>query len=203
LIGAALVAGTLSGCEGGFDLGSMFGGGQQQAAPSEGAPKKPRRRRAPAKQAPKKDVVAAAGTGAASPSPAPVLKPRSFLLRNVSYDLMRTRAMRLVYEGKTKKALSTFQSAQRLRPGDPAVEMWVSAIRQSAQKARDSAPKAVDDFNNAAQQLRTPALPGNGPAAAAPATTSGGAPDLPRPALPAAGNGNVGTTTTVDPRLVF
>lgn len=206
LIASALTAGTLSGCDA---ISGMFGGGGDNppAAAADDAPK-PKRHR-PRKKAPVQTASAhgAAGApGATPPSAAPALKPRAFLYRNVNYDKMRTRAMQMVYEGKTKKALAAFQDAQHVRPTDPAVQMWVAAIRQSAQKARDAAPKADDDFKTAAQQLRTPVLPGVGtgtttaaPAAGTPA--AGAAPTLPRPALPAAGN--TGTPTVVDPRTVF
>jgi hypothetical protein len=202
LIAVTLTAGTLPGCDG--------GGGDSPPAASDDAPK-PKRHRKP-KQAPTQTATAtgaaaAPGAPAASSPAAPALKPRAFLYRNVSYDKMRTRAMQMVYEGKTKKALNAFQDVQRSRPADPAVQMWVAAIRASAQKARDSAPTAVDDFKTAAQQLRTPTQPAVG---GAPATTTGtaagtpatgAAPTLPRPALPA--SNNTGSTTTVDPRLVF
>lgn len=187
----------------------MFGGGGDNppAAAADDAPKPKRPRphkKAPVQTAAAHGAAAAPGAPTPSPSAAPALKPRAFLYRNVSYDKIRSRAMQMVYEGKTKKALATFQDAQHMRPTDPAVQMWVAAIRQSAQKARDAAPKADDDFKSAAQQLRTPVISGTGTttstgAPAAPAA-AGAAPTLPRPALPA---GNSGTPTVVDPRMVF
>lgn len=196
LIGVALVAGTLSGCEGGVDPGAMLGAESRDLdaeVAAEGKPvkKKPRKKAAPA--------PAEAAVAAASPSPGPAAKPRAFLYRNVAFDKVRTRAMRQVYEGQTKKALTTFQSAERLRPSDPAVKMWMEAIRESAKKPRSGDPAAIDDFKAAAQQLRAPGAP------AAPAGFTGAgqavgqAPSLPRPAMPQP----AATPFEVDPRSVF
>lgn len=186
-IGVALAAGTLSGCEGGF---SLFGGGEE--APVEEPTPKPRRAKKPK---PAADETAAAET---SPSPKPSgapANPRAFLYRNVAYDKVRNRAMQQVYEGQTKKAMTTFQSAQRLRPDDPAVEMWMSAIRQSVKTSTNGAPTAVDDFRAATQQLRSPVAPG-APAAPEVVVPGGAAPTLPRPRA-------VPSPVQVDPGQVF
>jgi hypothetical protein len=196
LIGAALVAGTLSGCEGGFDPGAMLGAESRDLdaeVEAEGKPvkKKPRKKAAPAPQE--------APVAAASPSPGPAVQPRAFLYRNVAFDKVRTRAMRQVYEGQTKKALTTFQSAERLRPSDPAVKMWISAIRESAKKPRSGDPAAIDDFKAAAQQLRAPGVGAVAPAANGAGQAAGQAPSLPRPAMPQP----AATPFEVDPRSVF
>lgn len=196
-IGAALVVGTLSGCEGGVDPGAMLGAESRDLdaeVEAEGRPvkKKPRKKVAPA---PQEAPVAAA----ASPSPGPAVQPRAFLYRNVAFDKVRTRAMRQVYEGQTKKALSTFQSAERLRPSDPAVKMWMAAIRESAKQPRTGDPAAIDDFKAAAQQLRAPNSGAVAPAANGAGQAAGQAPSLPRPAMPQP----AATPFEVDPRSVF
>jgi hypothetical protein len=196
LIGAALVVGTLSGCEGEVDPAEMVGAEARDLdaeveAEGQPVPKKPRR-----KAAPQADAAAAEGLAASSPKPGPSAKPRAFLYRNVAFDKVRTRAMQQVYEGQTKKALTTFQSAERLRPSDPAVKMWMAAIRESAKKPRSGDPAAVDDFKAAAQQLRTP---GGGAIAPADGQAAGQAPSLPRPAMPQP----AATPFEVDPRSVF
>jgi hypothetical protein len=196
-IGAAIVAGTLSGCEGGFDPGAMLGAESRDLdaeVEAEGKPvkKKPRKKAAPPPDA-------AVAEGVATPKPGPSTKPRAFLYRNVAFDKVRTRAMRQVYEGQTKKALTTFQSAERLRPSDPAVKMWMAAIRESAKKPRSGDPAAIDDFKAAAQQLRAPGATVGAPAANGAGQSVGQAPSLPRPAMPQP----AATPFEVDPRSVF
>ena len=201
LFAVALVAGTLSGCGGGDEapVDNMQTSESAESTEPAEAPVPKKRRRMPA---------AEAQAATPAPTPTPVARTRAFLARNVAYDKMRTKAMTMVYVGQTKKAMNTFESAQQMRPEDPAVRAWLAAIRQSAKQARDSAPTAQDDFKTASQGLRSgagmapggapalqpPSLPGRAGAVGGRAGGSAGGSGAPAPAA---------SPLEIDPKLVF
>lgn len=171
LLGLTLMA-ALGGCEG-MTMDQVFGIGDANTATTELTPPPP---------------PPPTPTPAPTPKPPPPVAPVA-LKRNVAFDVLRSRGIGQVYEGHTKIAVGTFQSAQRMKPKDGSVVLWLEAIQISSerQKARFL---AKTDFKAVSGQIQPPAPPGLLPAP--PNTPGGGANPTPKPSL-----------APVDPRLVF
>lgn len=176
MIGLGLLAGVSAGCEG--DLSTALGVGDATPEP----------------------VATPAPTPTPIPTPTPELTPtppppvHASLARNVAFDMQRSRGITQVYEGKTLRAVTTFKGAQRMKPEDVSVKLWLGAIKKAVEKPREAAPMAGSEFEDVSRRLRGAAAPVVvPPPAAAPA---GSAPGLPRPV-------SIATPNSVDPRMVF
>lgn len=167
-IGLLCVASLAGGCEG-TDMATIFGIGDANPPVEETPP--------PAPAAPPPTPIP-------TPKPTPPAPPGS-LKRNVAFDVLRSRGISQVYEGKTKPALATFQSAQRMKPQDRSIKIWVDAINKAGAKAKGPAP----DFQNTTSQVQNNQVP------PAPPATGGGPALAPPQAVP--------SPVQVDPRLVF
>jgi hypothetical protein len=165
LIGLTLMA-ALGGCEG-MTMDQVFGigdGTNELAPPPPPAP-----------------------TPTPTPVPTPKASPPSApeaLKRNVAFDVLRTRGISQVYEGRTKVAVGSFQSAQQIKPKDKSVGYWLAAIEISSERQKAKFFKPTD-FEKSSGQIQPPAPGGLKPAPSV-------APATPRPSL-----------SPVDPRLVF
>lgn len=121
-----------------------------------------------------------------TPKPTPPAAPVA-LKRNVAFDVLRSRGISQVYEGRTKIAVGTFQSAQRMKPQDPSIPLWLTALQISNERARTKMTGGTD-FTKVSGQIQNGATAGLTPA--------GGAVPSP-PGTPAP------SIAPVDPRLVF
>ena len=169
-IGLAVIASLAGGCEG-TDMATVFGIGDANP-PVEDTP--PPRKPTPAP------------TPVPTPKPTPHTPPGA-LKRNVAFDVLRSRGISQVYEGKTKPALATFQSAQRMKPKDRSIQLWMDAIKQSGQRGKGTKPPPPD-FTNTSGQVQNNQAPQTAPV--------GGRGVLPPPQA-------VPSPVQVDPRLVF
>ncbi len=167
-IGLAFIASLAGGCEG-TDMATIFGIGDANP-PVEDTPPPP-----PPPPPP---------TPIPTPKPTPPAPPGS-LKRNVAFDVLRSRGISQVYEGKTKPALATFQSAQRMKPKDRSVQLWMDAIKKSGEKAKAA---SNSNFKNSTSQVQNNEAP--------PVTPPGGRGFLSPPQA-------VPSPVQVDPRLVF
>lgn len=170
-IGLACVASLAGGCEG-TDMATIFGIGDANPPVEETPP--------PAPPAPPPTPIP-------TPKPTPPAPPGS-LKRNVAFDVLRSRGISQVYEGKTKPAMATFQSAQRMKPKDRSIQLWMDAIKKSGEKASS---KGGDPFRSSTSQVQNNQAP-----PAPPDTTGGGRSALAPPQA-------VPSPVQVDPRLVF
>jgi hypothetical protein len=174
-IGLACIASLAGGCEG-TDMATLFGIGDANPAEEYTPPPPP---------------PTPVPTPVPTPKPPPPAPPGA-LKRNVAFDVLRGRGISQVYEGKTKPAVATFQSAQRMKPKDVSVQLWLDAIKRSAD--RQTAKAAGLPQNTPAFQTTSSQAPST---SAQPPVPPGRAPMLPPPqALPSA-------SVQVDPRLVF
>lgn len=154
----------LAGCKA-EELGSYLGVGDETPPVAEGTP--------PPRRAP-----------IATPEPAPKATPLAMaahLKRNLTFDIVRGRAIGQVYEGKTKVAVVTFLAALAIKPDDPVVKLWLDVINEALlTKRRSQLSRAPEGA------LGAPGFDGLRPPA----------PELPRPAVPA-------PSATPDPALMF
>lgn len=166
LLGLTLTA-ALGGCEG-MTMDQVFGIGDANTATTELTPPPP---------------PPPTPTPVPTPKPSPPAAPVA-LKRNVAFDVLRSRGISQVYEGRTKVAVGTFQSAQRMKPKDNSVGLWLSAIAISSERQKAKFFKTTD-FVSQSGQVQPPAPAGVKPAPSVAPIASG-----PTPA-------------PVDPRLVF
>ncbi|HEY9721022.1 MAG TPA: hypothetical protein V6D47_03360 [Oscillatoriaceae cyanobacterium] len=147
LIAASLLAGAVSGCNGLPFFGGGDSGGGDDSAQGLLTPAPVRHRHVKAASA--SDTAAVASPSA---SPSGMLSYSSYLRRNVTFDSRRNAGMTQVYEGKTLAAVSTFHSAQGMRPDDLTCKLWLAAIKKAAAKPRNRAlvlimPQGADEFH--------------------------------------------------------
>lgn len=150
-----LILASTPGCEA-EELGSLLGIGDEP--PPAPPPPKPRVRRA------------------TPPPPAPkpaALTSAMHLRANLAFDMVRSRGIAEVYEGRAKVALATFQSAKAMKPNDQSVQMWIDTIneaislKQNGPAGVKKAPKVepVDVGDAVAPTLPVPSLAAPGPVA--------------------------------------
>ena len=168
----------LAGCEG-QTMDQVFGIGDANPPTDEiSAPPKPR------------------PTPTPTPPPAsPTPKPATAILkRNVAFDALRSKGIAQLYEGDTDPAVATLNSADRLKPNDRSIQIWLDAVNRDkqaiAKRLKESPAPGAQAFAPFGQQ-GVAGAPG-----APPAFRPAGAPAVPAPApMP--------SSTQIDPRLVF
>ena len=158
---------TSSGCEA-EELGSLLGIGDEPVPTPPPSTPRPRKATPP------------------PPIQKPVIPASAMYLRaNLAFDMVRSRGIAEVYEGKPKVALATFRVAQKMKPSDPTVQMWIDTITE-----------AMNSKRKGAAQPSLPQMPavdvGDAVAPNLPAPNAG----PPAPSAPKA-------FPTLDPRLVF
>jgi len=65
------------------------------------------------------------------PTPAPPPKTRPpvrALTNNIKFDELRARGIAELYDGETDAALKSFQEAQKLKPNDKVIKLWIQTI---------------------------------------------------------------------------
>lgn len=186
-IALALSIGLLSGCDmDNFDITQAVGIGDANP-PVESAPPAP---------TPKPPTP---------PPPAPSIAPTpppEALKRNMAFDFVRNQGISRTHEGQIPAAVTAFNTAGKMKPGDKSVALWLNAI-QRAQELKAKAANGsggVAPFSNpgAAPGLpMAPGLPGAyGMPGAYGAPAAPGAPGVPQAPAPA-------PIAPADPRLVF